>query len=515
MGRFMKKIITFLPVIGLSLILQGCEMQQYYGIFTKERVKEETEVKEDELGYSDMGNNEAPAYEVPVQTTNVKIDRIGYEPDEVKVALFEGESIPRSFYVRNRKNGDTVYEGRIIKSADGKYFGDFSALMEEGDYYIQADYIGCSYTFKVHDKLNGEIMRDAQKQYYLSRCGVTLTEQYAGENAHNACHTALASKREDVTVQMDVSTGWHMDEDNNRDVLTACNTMLSLLLGYEFYSDSFDDEVNIPESDNDIADILDELRFETDWLGKMQDINSGAVYKGITARKTGGNDVMLYVEGPDMVTTTAYAAVMAKFSYIYQSIDPAYATVCLKLADRAFRYQETNTSPDEPENSWRFLAAAELYRATGYGYYKTIVDSYIYTDILSKMQEDLLYYLGGVTYISTKQSVDLNVCKQIMAFISKDVENICAESKKSFWGVPEKDKDDKDALMDNVIRLCVVNYVIPNYEYGTVIENYLHYFRGRNESAKSYMEELKSQCVSNAKLIFLLSEIGHEATQTF
>ena len=48
---------------------------------------------------------------------------------------------------------------------------------------------------------------------------------------------------------------------------------------YREFPEAFTDEWNIPESGNGIADILDELKWETDWLMKMDNPDGSVIIK--------------------------------------------------------------------------------------------------------------------------------------------------------------------------------------------------------------------------------------------
>ena len=69
--------------------------------------------------------------------------------------------------------------------------------------------------------------------------------------------------------------------------------------------------------------------------------------------------------------------------------------------------------------------------------------------------------------------------------------------------------------------MYLINYIISNHEYETVIEDHLHYFLGRNAKAISYVENtgergyeqaagtlgLMKQFETDSKFIFMLSEV--------
>lgn len=465
--------------------------------------------------FSSMEEEPELSYEVPVSTPGILINQQGYMIESTKVAVFAGEEIPEVFYVINAQTGGISYTGSVEgkgynqESLEYNSYGDFTELTEPGIYYIEAPILGRSYSFVIGNIVYDEIFREACKQYYYNRCGITLTGEHAGERAHNACHTGKAHLREDTSVSVDVTGGWHQDERGQKDVVVAATTMSVMLLSYELYEDSFTDEIGIPESGNGIPDILDEIRYEADWLLKMQDQQTGAVYAGITVYPQNGD---AYVEPASVEAEKAFAMSLAKFSYVYQSYDTEYATVCLRAADRAWKHSRLHDSENVDE--WSFAAAAELYRASGQNSYHLIVQNYLDAQTFQEPGDEIVL-LGSVTYIATKQRVDTTLCEKIMKMLMERAENISEKARKSVYlTVDGGSQEGNEQILQEMLYLTVVDYIISNHEYSTVIENHLHYFLGRNEQAISYLEDtdgsspgIMKRFDADSKLIFMLSEI--------
>ncbi|MDE7251203.1 MAG: glycoside hydrolase family 9 protein, partial [Lachnospiraceae bacterium] len=296
---------------------------------------------------------------------------------------------------------------------------------------------------------------------------------------------------------------------------------------YELYGGSFGDDMRIPESGNDIPDILDEIRYEIEWLLKMQDPASGAVYSGVTVYEQGaGKGPASYVEPVDMEATKAFAAVLAKFSYLYQNYENAFATDCLKASDRAWKYVELNGEKEIKEaDPWKFAAAAELYRASGLAACNRFITEYL-RQTQAQRELDEVTFLGYVTYISTKQRVNLELCESITKELMQRAEEISEGARSSVYLVEEGEGNEHNLkLLENMMYLTMVDYMISNHEYDNVIENHLHYLMGRNEQAICYIDNegennysqtdealgIMKQFGANSKLIFMLSEIvgGH------
>lgn len=469
------------------------------------------------------------AYEVPESSPNILVDQLGYITDGTKVAFFCGKELPAEFYVINADTGERVLTGytqdeKYLEEEEG-YFGcgDFSTLTEPGMYYLESTCLGRSYSFQISDDLYDQVFREACRQYYYNRCGMSLTNEFAGDRAHNACHTGNAVLREDISVSMDVMGGWHQDELGSKDVAAAAQSIGIMLLVYELYGESFGDDMGIPESGNGIPDILDEVRYEIEWLLKMQDSSSGAVYEGVTVyEQGGGKGPVSYVEPANIESAKAFAAVLAKFSYLYQNYEKDYAGDCLKASGRAWKYVELNGGDAvEGADPWKLAAAAELYRASGlYSCHKYIKDYFSLEDIPRELDE--VTFWGYVTYISTKQQVSLKICENITKEIMQKTEEIAEKARSSVYFVEEGEGNEHNhMLLQNMMYLTMVDYMIANHEYDSVIENHLHYFMGRNPQSICYIDDvgennyrqidetlgIMKQFDADSKLVFMLSKI--------
>lgn len=485
--------------------------------------------KEDEI--VSLGLSPEFDYEIPSSLPDIIVDQLGYAADGKKVAVFRGEMLPDTYDLVDAETKEVVYTGNIVQKGyneatqENISSGDFSEFVAEGFYYLQAEIIGRSYPFSITQKPYLSVFDAALKQYYNSRCGLTLSTELAGESAHNACHTKTAGLMEDNAAQIDVSGGWHIDENGKRDVVQGCHAINSLLLAYELYGEVFTDEVGIPESGNGIPDVMDEVKYEIDWLLKMQDAASGAVYSTVNVIDNSTASYLLYIEPVSMEATIHFAATMAKFSYLYQSYDLNFATQCLKAADRAYRYAGKYLDSVEKEDY--FFAAVELYRAAGnYGYRKA-ADEYLVSIDEPDMEKDSVFW-GCATYLAAKQKVDTNLCEKIITVLLTDVEEISYASKTSkYLAEGNKEQNNNSELLRKMARLAMVNHIITNHEYTLVLENHLHYFLGRNAESICYIDGVGSrnyksidektgimkQVDLNAELILMMSAIEAEQLQ--
>ncbi|MCR4754880.1 MAG: glycoside hydrolase family 9 protein [Lachnospiraceae bacterium] len=442
-------------------------------------------------------------YEKPVIEAHIEIDQMGYLPESRKLAIFRGEELGETFSVVSVDSREVVYTGDIKSKTEARggetfYYGDFTDLTVEGTYYIQTDVIGYSYPFSIKKDLYDGVLETALKQYYLNRCGMSLTEKYAAEGARSACHTDPVTLQQDAEVSLDVTGGWHTGQSGDRDVIQGCNTIEALLLAYEYNSAAFDDGVDIPESGDGIPDILNELKVETDWLLKMQDPSTGAVYEGIISTDQGkGLENPCHILGIDMDSTLAFASALGYFSYLYQTVDTAYATVCLQAADRAMKYAAKFI--DTVDQDKYFRAATMLYRATGYYTYRMIVENYC-TGRTEYNMSDNVVFTGVVTYLATKQKTNSAICSVMMNDLRSYAEDMSDARKDTLFLMGEKSKTvENSTLLSEIARLSVVNYIISSNEYVNIMERYLHYFMGCNPYNICYVGQYGSVNISDTE----------------
>ncbi len=437
-------------------------------------------------------------YEVPVQIPGIFVDQEGYAPNSEKTVVFSAKELPETFSIIDVDTGKEVYTGEVIKpsydEASGKNMGigRFNEFRDQGEYYIKTDNIGESYTFYIKDGIYNEVFDEACKRYFINRCGIALSETRAGVSAHSACHTAAAHLKESPDTALDITGGWHMDEQADRDSLTGSRIAMNLLMAYEMNPDSFLDDTGIPESKNEIPDILDEIKYEIEWLMKMQDSKSGGIYGAAVTEADSGNDILaapVTVTPVSMDATINAAAALASFSYTYHQFDAELATLVLKAADRAFSCYLNNQKISD--NTAVFKAAAQLYRATGTSKYSEVLDSYFNKEDFTELfNSDENIFLGSVTYLSTNQAVDTKQCERLMKLLMHRSEDIAARATAGPFRVSEEQVGDGyGGILVDMRCLAVTNHIIYNYEYTTIVENHLHYLCGMNPEAINYVTD--------------------------
>ncbi len=477
--RGMKKIIIAAGVLLMLGSVAGC------GASSAEYTEGAAE-KETAPGHLEI--------EIPVQLPNIIVDQVGYSTESDKAFTLRGKKLPDTFQIRRVDTDEVVYSGDVLKSSfdqDQQLYtgiGRFNDLKIPGEYYISADYLGQSYTFTISEDTYTEVFDSACQKFYINRCGIAISR--SDETGHSACHTTKAHMQDDKSVTIDVYGGWHMDDKADRDTLVGSRIVEILLLAYEINEESFGDDTGIPESNNQIPDILDEVKYEVDWLLRMQDPKTGGVYLAAVTDTTGSSDVFaapVEVTAVSMDATINFAAALARFSTCYQQYDEKYATEILRAADRAFEsfLKNQNTS----ENTSSFKAAAALYRATGNEKYESVLNEYFSRDNFESLfYSDENVFSGAVAYLSTKQIVDKTTCSELIRYLMQKSEAIAARSSESSFLVADNVEDgDFTAFLDDLRCLSITNHIIYNHEYTTIIENHVHYMMGMNPDCINYI----------------------------
>lgn len=365
---------------------------------------------------------------------SININQVGYRTEDIKLAIFRDSNLDSKFDVENVETGKIVYSGGVVDSVETASagetvaYGDFSSVKEVGTYKLLGANSGESYEFVIADDVYDDIFNDIVKMLYLQRCGSELKPEHAGDFTHAACHTQKATIY-GGTEKKDVTGGWHDAGDYGRYVVPGAKAVADILLAYEDYSHVFSDNVGIPESGNGIPDILDEARYELEWLLKMQDKKSGGVYHKVTNMNFEGMVMPelvtddLYIMPISNCATGDFAAVMAMAARSYKAFDATFAKECLDSAKSALNYLEANLGegayrnpsdvttgeyPDSIDTDEYFWALSELYKTTGSSVYEKKLSTINLASLENGMGWQAMGLYGSYAYLTAeKQDPDL------------------------------------------------------------------------------------------------------------
>ncbi|MBM4092511.1 MAG: glycoside hydrolase family 9 [Planctomycetes bacterium] len=242
---------------------------------------------------------------LPAVTGRITVDQFGYLPDMAKVAVI---SDPQNGYnaaddytpgaqleVRRKSDGTVVIKGAPVAwkegavhedSGDRGWWFDFSRVTEPGEYYVFDPSTNLrSPVFKVAEDVYYPILRTAVRMYYFQRENMALEAKHTEGPWNDAAVLTQDSRarsqqaKEDVSGERDLSGGWMDAGDTNKYPTFMAEVIHPLLYAYTTNPKAFGDDFNIPESGNSQPDLLDEIKFELEWLKKMQDEDGGVFIK--------------------------------------------------------------------------------------------------------------------------------------------------------------------------------------------------------------------------------------------
>lgn len=452
---------------------------------------------------------------------NIAVNLLGYKPNDEKIAIFRNieltEVLDTSFKVYTEE-GKKAFSGKIehnslkdFSTHEINAYADFSSLKKPGRYYIESKYSGKSEIFTIGEEVYNAAFNDVIKMLYLQRCGYELTSEYAGDFAHPICHTSPA-RIYGTDSFIDVSGGWHDAGDYGRYVVPGVKAAADLLLAYMHYPKAFDDSLGIPESGNGIPDVLDEVRWELEWLLKMQDIKTGGVYHKVTCATFPGfvmpqDETEELIVSPISPTATAdFAAILSMASTIYETIDEDFSKTMVEAAEKAWEYLESNPNlpsfynPKEIETGEygdtkntdeKFWAAVELYKATGNTKYNSEIEKIVAKDIPYGLGWADVGYYACISYLTMDESLqNADVYKRIETDILDKAQSLGYYIAKNGYKISMSSSypwGSNMTVCNNAMILLFASKISNNPEYYEKAMDHFHYIFGRNSLMTSFV----------------------------
>ncbi|MDN2566141.1 glycoside hydrolase family 9 protein [Aquibium sp. A9E412] len=373
------------------------------------------------------GGDAAPAR--PQPATPLHVNQLGYLPDGPKRAtLATPRRQPLAWRLLDAAGG-TVAEGMTTPRGDDASAGrnvhviDFGAVEATGDGFRLAADGARSPPFAIRPGLYDAAARAALSFFYPMRSGVAIDGAVAGTAyARPAGHAAApgdgATNKGDRAVPclppetaaeqygeawtcdytLDVAGGWYDAGDQGKYVVNGGIAVAQLLSAYErtLHVDGAgaealgDGGLAVPEAGNGVPDILDEARWQLEFLLSMQ-VPEGEPRAGMAHHKVHDDAWTAlptlphedprprYLHRPSTAATLNLAAAAAQGARLYRPHDAAFAERLRAAAVRA--YAAARAEPDllpsrdasagggayfdERLSDEFYWAAAELFVTTG------------------------------------------------------------------------------------------------------------------------------------------------------
>jgi hypothetical protein len=351
-------------------------------------------------------------------SSNIVVDQFGYLPASEKIGVIRNPQVgfdrassftPGVIYALvDARSGERLFEAAPIawnggatdpSSGDQVWWFDFSVVTRPGVYFVLDEAANVrSAVFTIGEQVYREVLVQATRMFYYQRDGFAKDAKYAGTDwADGMAHPqdGECGAYSDGSATLDLHGGWFDAGDQDRFSDWGASDVIELLRAYVEAPAAFTDDTNIPESGNGAPDLLDEVKWEIDWLARMQKPD-GAVLNLVmhpgTSPPSSDTSRCRYLPVNTSATLTS-AAAFAFASIVFGSPGgataayPGYAAALRARAERAWAWAVVNPEvrltlgAGEHEVDAATLlqkklqAAAFLLELTGATKYRTVFDA--------------------------------------------------------------------------------------------------------------------------------------------
>lgn len=333
----------------------------------------------DDMSLIDLTSDEND-YKAPEQFKRAEIltNQVGYFTDRAKKAtLLCTDKDPMEFEVLD-SSGKSVYTGKSVyfgfdaDSGDTVHTLDFSEVKDKGKFTIKAKNGAESREFTIGDQeIWSGLVYDSLNYFYQNRSGIAIESKFITSGDKNALARAAGHPSDNAEIQqtwgysgssgsVDVTGGWYDAGDHGKYVVNGGLSLWMLQNQYEtavkqgFEKAFADGTMYLPECNNGAPDLLDEARYEMEWMFKMI-VDSGD-YKGMVYHKahdetwTGlgvapaDDTKKRIIKPPTTAATLNLAACAAQSARLWKDIDKSFSDECLEKAK--LTYEAAKKHPD-------------------------------------------------------------------------------------------------------------------------------------------------------------------------
>ncbi|AGL16685.1 glycoside hydrolase family 9 protein [Actinoplanes sp. N902-109] len=359
------------------------------------------------------GGEAEPPY-VPDTGPRVRVNQVGYLPAGPKNATLVTDATTALDWQLKNAAGSVVRSGRStprgVDAASGQnvHTIDFTGYTTAGTGYTLVADGQTSHPFDISGTVYERLRPDALQFFYIQRSGIAIDGGLVGEQyARPAGHLGVAPNKGDTDVpcrantcdyRLDVRGGWYDAGDQGKYVVNGGIAVQQLMSSFERTKTAVtaahgaglaDSTLRVPERGNKVPDILDEARWELEFLMRMQ-VPAGQPLAGMAHHKmhdanwTGlpmqpqDDPEQRELQPPSTAATLNLAATTAQCARLFAPYDATFAAKCLTVARTAYAAAKANPAKlaqdlgggggsygDDDVSDEFYWAAAELYLTTG------------------------------------------------------------------------------------------------------------------------------------------------------
>ncbi len=503
--------------------------------------------------------------------SDILTNQLGYFTGMKKKATLLSDASSAVEFELKTADGESVYSGKSEPmgtdgdSGDDVHKLDFSDFDEAGTYYLEAENGAKSREFEIGGgEMYSYMLYDSLNYFYQNRSGVEIESQYiiSGDSAslaRAAGHTSDVATIEQTwgysgsSGTQDVTGGWYDAGDHGKYVVNGGISLWTMQNQYELalkngteaaYADG---TMSIPENSNGYPDLLDEARYEMEWMFKMmvQDGDyAGMVYHKVhdikwtaLALAPADDPEERIIKPPTTAATLNMAACAAQAYRLWKDIDPSFADECLKNAELA--YEAAKKHPDmyapldesvgggpygdDDATDEFYWAACELFLATGDSAYKSDMedsDHYMKTVYALSGGEDIdtsgsfnwghTAALGNLSMAANADTLDSSMLSELEKSVCEAAEHFVSLTDSQGYGQPYEQSTinyeiketgyawgSNSFVMNNNIIMAYAYELSGDEKYLDGVVSGMDYILGRNPMDYSYVTGYGSHAVAN------------------
>jgi endoglucanase len=316
-----------------------------------------------------LGGVPPEVYE-PDTGPRVRVNQVAYLPAGPKNATLVTDATAKLPWKLKNASGAVVAHGRTtprgLDASSGQkvHSIDFGAYRKRGTGFTLVADGETSRPFDIDPRAYERLRLDSLKYYYTQRSGIAIRDDLRPGYGRAAGHVDVAPNQGDGNVpcqpgvcdyRLDVTGGWYDAGDHGKYVVNGGISTWEVLSTYERALHARtgkagrlgDGSLDIPESGNKVPDLLDEVRWELDFLLKMQ-VPKGKPLAGMAHHKihdeqwTGlplmpaADPQKRELHPPSTAATLNLAATAAQAARLYRPYDRAFAGKALAAARTAW-----------------------------------------------------------------------------------------------------------------------------------------------------------------------------------
>ena len=501
-----------------------------------------------------------PALAQAPEPAAVHMSQVGFQTGGRKIAVLPTEAAaPLPWRVLDAA-GETVLSGvsesfgADAASGEAVHRLDFSALDRAGEGYRLIVQDAESRPFSIGERPWAGLARNAAAYFYQNRSGIEISPAHVErpDLARPAAHvdeTLTCFSGEDMNgnvwpgcgYSLNVGGGWYDAGDHGKYVVNGGIALWTLLNAHERFGAAVfpDGALALPEAGNGLPDLLDEARWQMEFMLAMQ-VPEGARLS-VPVGRVGRGEPLTFTEidasgmahhkahdaywtplpqaphddpaprflyAPSTAATLNLAAVAAQCARLWRDVDAAFSDRCLTAARRAFAAAERNPEiyavgsfhgggnyGDADVSDEFYWAAAELYAATGEAAYADSLRASPHFPASAGAAANIAWpavaTLGDITLATVETGLPPNDVGRARAALIAAADGYLATRDGEGYAIPFGAGDytwgSNGDLMNRAMVLAVAHDLTGEARYRDGVVDAVDYVLGRNVLDQSYV----------------------------